>query len=122
MKRNSTLAVPLAARHLRAAQTAADLDADALRAPAHRRLDSATHRASERHPAGQLLGDPLSDERRLELRLLQLDHVQLYVVLAGHLPKFVADPVDLDASAADHDARPGGVDVDLEAIPLAFDV
>jgi hypothetical protein len=122
MERHAPLAVPLAARHLGPSEAATDLHADPLRAAAHRRLHAAAHRPAERDAAGQLLGDPLSDERCLELRLLELDHIQLHVVLAGHLSEVVSDPVDLDPAPADDDARPRRVDVDLEPVTFAFDV
>ena len=67
VQRHAALAVPLAARDLGAAEAARRLDADALRAHAHRARDRFLHRAAERDAALELQRDVLGDELRVEV-------------------------------------------------------
>src|SRR5205085_3368585 len=122
-----SLAVPLAARHLRAAESSPALDADTERAGTRRGLDAPAHRTAERHAAGELLRDALREERGVGLRtrlarggvhVLALD-VAALLRDAFHV---LADLVHLRALAADHDARPGGADEHPDLIALALDV
>src|SRR5690606_25372986 len=116
------LAVELGPGHLGPAEAAGDLDPDALHhGVAQGRLDGLPHRPPEAHPARQLLGHALRDELGVGLRVLDLEDVQLHL-LAGQLLQVGADAVGLRALAADDDARPGGVDVDPDPVPGAFDV
>src|SRR5262249_22680383 len=85
VQRHPALAVPLGAGHLRAAEAAGALHADALRAGLLRGLHGPLHRPAETHPAGQLVADTLRDQRRVELRLLDLLDVQLDLGVAGDL-------------------------------------
>src|SRR6185312_4668326 len=78
-------------------------------------------RAAERHAAGQLLGHTLCDQLRVDLGVLHLEDVQLHL-LAGELLQRSADAVRLGATAADHDARTGGVDVDPDPVTGALDL
>src|ERR1700687_117753 len=55
------LAIPFHAGDLGAAEPAGTIDADALGAEPHRRLDGPLHRAAESDPALPLLGDALGD-------------------------------------------------------------
>src|SRR6266566_3897789 len=79
----------------------------------HRAREGALHRAAERDPVLQLLGDRLSHQRGVELGALDLEDVDLYL-LVGHAVQLPAQGVDFAARLADHDARAGGVDVDLQ--------
>ena len=45
-----------------------------------------------------------------------------WTCLLGELLELAADAVGLRAAAADDDARPGGVDVDADAVPRALDL
>src|SRR5699024_7719170 len=72
VQRHTALAVELGPAHLRAAQAAGALHADALGARALRALDRLAHRAAERHAAGELLGDALCDQLSIDLGILHL--------------------------------------------------
>ena len=63
VQRHAALAIPLHARDLGAAEPAAAVDADALRAEPHRRLHGALHGAAEGDAPLELLGDRLRDQR-----------------------------------------------------------
>src|SRR5690606_36628466 len=121
VQRDLALAVELRPRHLGAAETAAALDLDALGARLHRRLDRLAHRAAERDPAGQLLGHALRDELRVDLGVLHLEDVQPDL-LAGQLLQVAPDALGLRAATADDDARPGGVNVDLDTVTGPLDL
>src|SRR5207248_8301444 len=56
VQRHAAVGVALGARHLRAAEAAGHLDADALGAGTHRRGERALHRAAEGHTVLELLG------------------------------------------------------------------
>src|SRR6266542_1075696 len=107
---HTALAVALGPGHLRAAQAAGALHADALGPRLHGRVDGAAHGPPERDPAGELLG------RALDLEDVQGD------LLAGDLVEVGADAVGLGAPAADHHARPCRVDVDPHTVTGALDL
>ncbi len=131
MQRHAAFAVELGAAHLGAAETAGELDADTLGASAHGILLSLTHRAAEGHAVRQLLGDALgyelghavrkllgdalSDELGVDRRVLDFEDVELDL-LAGELLELCANALGYGATAADHDARAGGVDVHTHAV------
>src|SRR6266851_1719565 len=100
VQRHPALTVELRPRHLRAAETARALDPDPLGAALHRALDRLAHGPPEGNPAGQLFGN----------------------ALGGQLLEVAADAVSLGASAADDDARPGGVDVHPHPVPGPLDL
>ena len=79
------------------------------------------HRAPERHPVLQLLGDRLGDQLGVQLGPLDLGDVDLHR-LAGHAVQLLAERVDLRARLADHDAGAGGVDVDRDPLLVLADV
>src|SRR6056297_3665236 len=62
VQRHAALAVPLGPRDLGTAETAGDVDADAEGAHAHGVLHRPLHRAAERHPTLELLGDAFGHE------------------------------------------------------------
>ena len=88
---------------------------------AHRGLHRLAHRAAERHPTGELLGHTLRDQLSVDLGVLDLEDVQLDL-LAGELLELAADAVGLGATATDHDARTGGVDVHPDPVTGALDL
>src|SRR5207302_7861819 len=79
VQRHSALAVVLLAGHLRSAESARALDPDALAAGLLHRLEGPLHGPAEADPAGQLVGDALGDQGRVELRLLDLLDVELHL-------------------------------------------
>src|SRR6185295_9763756 len=109
MQRHPALAVPLAAGDFRPAEPAAAIDADALRAEPHRRLDGPLHGPAERHAALQLLGDRLGDEMRIHFGLADLDDVDVDLRL-GHRRDLLAELLDVGALLADDDAGPRRMD------------
>ena len=70
VQRHATLAVPLAATHLGAAEAAGALDTDTLGASLAGGLDGLAHGATEGHAALELLGDGLGDEHGVELEFI----------------------------------------------------
>src|SRR5262249_9125209 len=66
VERHAPLPIGLLAGHLRAAEAPRALDADAEAAGLLHGLDRPLHGATERDPAGELVGDALSDEGRIE--------------------------------------------------------
>src|SRR5467141_1527654 len=118
---DAPFAVPLVARHLRAAQAARAGHADALGAELLRRLDGLLHRAPEGDAALQLGGDVLGYQLRVGLRLADLDDVEEDLVLR-ELLQLLLDALDAGAALADHDARPRRVDVDLHLAGGALDL
>jgi hypothetical protein len=112
VQRHAAVGVALGAGHLGAAQPSGHLDLDALGAGAHGAGQRALHGAAEGHPVLELLGDRLRHQARVELGALDLEDVDLDL-LAGDPVQVAAKLIDLRARLADHDARPGGVDVDL---------
>src|SRR5262245_5943587 len=77
MQRHAAFAIPLHAGDFRAAQTAGAVDADALRAQTHRRLNGALHGAAEGHAALQLLSDVVGNELGVDFRFADFDDVQM---------------------------------------------
>src|SRR5689334_21974068 len=76
VQRHAALAVPFDARDFGPTQTARAIDADALRAQAHRRLHGALHGAAERDAAFELLTDIVGDELGVDFGFADLDDVQ----------------------------------------------
>src|SRR5690606_20121128 len=122
LQRHPAVPVVLRPGHLGAAEAPGALHLDALdqRRP-HRRLDRLAHGAAERDTVGQLLGDALRHQLGVRLGVLHLEDVQLHL-LAGELLQRGTDPVGLRAAAADHDARPRGVDVHPDAVAGPLDL
>jgi hypothetical protein len=121
------LDVPLGTAHLGTAQTTTTLDANSLGAVAHGRADGLLHGPAERDAARKLLRDPLGDELSIQLGLLDLDDVEAHVGrlpvdLGFHVLEVRAQALGLGTAAADHDARPGGMSVDTDALTRALDI
>src|SRR5207237_10790847 len=102
------LAIPLAPRHLGAAETARDLDPDALGAGLHRALDRLLHRLAEGDPPAQLLGDAHGNEVRVQLRLADLLDLQLHLAVAER-SDLLAQHLPVRPALADADAGLGGL-------------
>src|SRR5207342_1858178 len=113
---HAALAVELGAGHLGAVEATRALDPDALGTRAHRGLHRLAHSATELHATRELIGHALGDQLAVHLGVLDLEDVELDL-LAGELLQLAADAVRLGATAADHDARAGGVDVDADPVP-----
>src|SRR6185312_4586235 len=108
MQWHAALAVPLRARDLGAAETAAAGDLDALGAQTHGRLHGALHGAAEGDAALELLGDRGGNQARVDLRLAHLDNVDVHLGV-GELGHLAAQLLDVGALLADDDARTGRV-------------
>src|SRR5256886_5034202 len=120
VQRHTALGVAFRAAHLAAAEPAAALNLDALRARPDRRGERPLHRAPEADPVLELLRDRLRDELRVELGPLDLVDVDVDG-LAGHPVDVLAQRVDLDARLADHDPRPSRIDVDRDPLCVLAD-
>src|SRR5690606_29881665 len=120
VQRHPAFPVPLHPRDFRAAQAAAAVDADALGAEPHGRLDRPLHGAAECHAALELLRDVLGDQRGVELRLADLDDVEMHL-RAGHLGQVAAQLLDVLALLADDHAGPRRMDGDARALGRALD-
>ncbi len=127
VQRDAALAVPLAPRHLRPTEPAAALNPNAEGARAHRGLYRPAHGTAEAHAAGELLGDALREQGRVGLRSrlrggrVHVLDLHVHALLRDPLD-VLADPIDLGALSADHDARASGPDVDPDLVALALDV
>src|SRR5262249_46649132 len=86
-------------------QPAAAIDADAERAHANGRLHCALHGATEGNAALELLGDALSDQRRVDLRFAHLDDIEMHLGV-GHRGNLAAELLAARALLADQDPRP----------------
>src|SRR4051812_38889484 len=103
MQRHATFVIALDARDLGAAETAAALDLDALRAHAHRALHRALHRPAERDALRELARDVVGHKLRVELRPLDLLDVDADF-LAREVRELITQLVDFSALLADDDA------------------
>src|SRR4029079_16649782 len=103
-----------------AVQAARHAHLDAARAEAQRRLDRLAPRAAERDALLELHRHRLADQLRVELRLLDLLDVDEDLAV-GLLLDLRLQLVDFRTLAADDDARPRGVDVDLQLVGGALD-
>ena len=120
-KRHAALTLLVAARHIRAAQAAVDLDLDALGAGLHRRLDRLFDDATEGHALLQTFGDALGDQSRLELGALDLADGQVHN--AAHLVlQLFLELLDADAFTADENAGTRGVNDDVDRLARALDL
>src|SRR3954468_24869610 len=115
LQRQLPVQVPLGARDLRAVQPARYANLDPPRPEAQRRFHRLAHRAAERDALFELHRDRFGDELRVELRLLDLLDVDEDLAV-GPLLDLLLQLVDLGSLAADDDAGPRGVDVDLQLV------
>src|SRR4051812_13020385 len=122
VQRDAALAVPLLAAHLGAAEATAALHPDAEGAGLHRGLHRSLHRAAEADSTRELVGHALRDQRRVELRLLDLLDVQLDLRVAGDLEEPGPQAVGLGAATSDDDPGARGIEVDAQAVTGALDL
>src|SRR3984885_263162 len=120
VQRHATLAIPFETGDLRAAQSARAIDADALRAEAHRRLHRALHRAAERHPTLELLSDRLGDQGRVDFRLTDFDDVDRDLRI-GQLGNLLAELFDVGPLLCDDYAQAGRGNVDARLLVRTLD-
>ena len=120
-KRDATLAIPLAAAHLRAAQAPGDLHLDTLGARLDRALDRLLHRLAERDAPLKLAGHVLGDQDRVEFRLQDLLDLELDL-LVGELADVGPQRLDVGATLADHDSWLGRVDGDRDVVDASLDL
>src|SRR5919198_868719 len=121
VQRHPAFAVPLVARHLRAAQAPGAGHADPLGSELHPGLDRLLHRPAKGDPPLQLGGDVLRHQLRVRLRLADFDDVQEDLVL-GELLQVLFDRLDAGAALADDDAWASGVHVHLHLVRGALDL
>src|SRR5436190_23211750 len=123
VQRHAAFARPLGARDFRAVQAARQAYFHAQGARAHGAHHRALHGAAEHHAFFDLLGDAVSDQLCIELRLADLGDVQAHVLRRQleHLRRLGAQLLDVLALLADHDARTRGLDRDVDALGGALD-
>src|SRR4029450_12224675 len=107
--------IPLGTRDFRTVQTPRDAHLDATGTETQRRFNRLAHRAAERHALFELHRHRLGDQLRVELRLLDLLDVDEDFPV-GPLLDLLLQLVDFRALAADDDAGPRRVDVDLQPV------
>src|SRR5690606_17621978 len=95
-------------------------DPDTLGAEPQGRLYRALHRPTERHAANELVGDTLGDELGVDLRLADLDDVELDLAL-GHRRQLRAQLLDVGALLADDHTGARGIDRDPAQLGRALD-
>ena len=120
VERHAAFEILLDAAHLRTAEAACELDADALGTHAHCRAHRLLHRAAVGDAAFELLRDVVRDQLGVKLRTLDLADVNLDV-LVGELAQFLAQLLDFGTAAADHDARTTRVERQDDALRRALD-
>src|SRR4029453_14423635 len=121
VQRHPPVAVPLAARDLRAAEAARAGDPDAVGAQAQGGGHRLLHRATEGHPLLELQRDVLRHQLRVQLGVDHLLDVELDLLLGAALD-LVLELLHLGALAADDDARARGEDGDPRPVGRALDV
>src|SRR5581483_2902783 len=120
VERHAAFAIPLHARDFGAAETAGAVDADALGAEPHCRLNGALHGAAEGDAALELLRDRFGDQLRVELRLADFQDVDDHVAVR-HLSDDLTQLLDVGALLADHHARPRRIDRHAALLVRALD-
>ena len=109
MERSTSFLVHLVASHLGAADTTADLNLDTLCTNAHSVGDSHLDGATVAYTALNLTGDGISYDMSVNLRLLDLEDIDLNVFL-GYLLELYLEFVNLGATLSDDEARTCGID------------
>src|SRR5215813_185018 len=115
VQRHSPVAIPLAARDLRAPQPPGAGDPDAVGAEPQRRGDGLLHGAPEGHALLELEGHVLRHQLRVELGMDDLFDVEVDLLGRAHLD-LVLELLHLGALPADDDAGARGEDGDAGAI------
>jgi hypothetical protein len=120
VQRHAAFAVPFGPGDFRAAETAAAVDPDALRAHAHGVLHRPLHGAAESNAALQLLGDDCRNQVRVDLRLAHFNDVEVHS-LSVISPASCAQLLDVRALLADDHTRTRGVDRHAALLVRALD-
>src|SRR3954454_2750573 len=120
VQRNAALTVPFGPRDFRAAETPRARATNALPAKTERGLPRTLHCAAERDTALELVGNTLSYELGVDLRLANLDDVQADVG-ARHLLKLALQLFDVRALLADDHARTRRIDGDAADLGRTLD-
>src|SRR5262244_1308841 len=121
VQRHSPVAIPFAARDLRAPQPPGAGDPDAVGAEPQRRGDGLLHGAPEGHALLELEGHVLRHQLRVELGMDDLFDVEVDLLGRAHLD-LVLELLHLGALPADDDAGARGEDGDAGAIGRPLDV
>src|SRR5215467_7450918 len=123
LERQLPVQVPLRARDLSAVQPARHTHLDSAGAKPQSRLDGFAHRSTEGDALFELHGHRLGDELAVQLGFLDLLDVDEDRPVRALLD-FLFELVDFRTLAADDDAGPRGVDVDLQVVrrALGFDL
>src|SRR5262249_27742037 len=121
VQRHPTVAVPLAARDLGAAQAPGARDPDAVGAQPERGRHRFLHSPTEGHAFLKLQRNVLGHELGVELGMDDLLDVEVDLLLRPRL-QLVLEARPLGALTADDDAGPGGRHGDPSAIRRALDV
>ena len=120
VERHAAFAVPFHAGDFGAAETARDVDPDALGAKAHGGLDRALHGPAESDTALELLGDVFGHQLGVGFRLADFDDVQVNFT-AGDGGDVGAQLFNVRALLADDHARARGVDGDAALLVRTLD-
>ena len=120
VQRHTTFAIPFETRDFSATQATRAVDADALGAQTHGRLNGPLHGATEGHTTLELLGNRIRDQRGVDFRLADLDDVDRHFRI-GHLADDLAELLDVRALLADHDARTSRMDRDAALLVRTLD-
>ena len=120
LQRDGAVVVLFAAGDLGAAQTAANLDLDALGAQAHGAADAALHGAAEGDPALQLGGHVFSHQLSVHVRLPHFYDVDDHG-FPQHLLALLAQLLNFSAALADDHAGLRAMDVDAHLRGVALD-
>ena len=120
MQGHTTFAIPLGTGDLGTVQTTGAHDLDALGTQAHGVLHGAFHGAAEHDALFQLLGDGISDQLSIHLRLADFLDVDVHGH-AQHLGQLDLQTLDVLALLADHDTRTSRVDGDACVLGRTLD-
>src|SRR6056297_826411 len=104
MKRHTALAIPFGPCDFGTAKSPCHVHPDAERTHAHGVLDRTLHRTTETDPPLELLGNAVTDERRVKFGLAHLHDVEMQFAVR-HLREFLAQRLDIGALLADDDTR-----------------
>src|SRR5579884_2804572 len=121
LQRDLALAVLLAPRHLCACQPAGAHDADTPHAQLHRPQHRLAHRPLVGDTLLDLLGYRFGNELRVHVRVADLLHADVNLLLGQPLQRR-AQVVYALAAAPDDDPRLGGVQRDLDPVARALDL
>ncbi len=113
-------AVALGAGDVSTTEATGATDADAFGTEFHGGLQGAFHGAAEGNPALKLDGDLLGDKLRIELRLANLEDVELHLRIFADLADFGGHDLDFLALTTDDEAGTGRMKGDADAVPGAL--